>query len=124
MYLAVKKDNIFYSISLLKILLALIYPAVYLLSKIYASQAIVDTVPELRQDTTLIWKLYQKGDFFLKKNDERHLCLCSGINAYFKIDKMQVHISTLRCKKVQIVSEGCHSCTSYTTGLDKQKNSA
>ena len=36
-YLAVKKGNIFVSISLLKILLALIYPAVYLLSEIYAS---------------------------------------------------------------------------------------
>ena len=87
MYLAVKK-GIFYNILLLTIFFTdycHIYPAVYLLDKIYVSRAIVDTAPEL----------YQKGDFPLKRDERHFVCV---LELMLTLDKM-LNISTLMCKK-------------------------
>ena len=77
-YLAVKKDifcQYFTSENILRWLLSLIYPAVYLLNKIYASWAIVDTAPEL-------WK---EGDFYLNTHQEHELFKLFIEYAYFRI---------------------------------------
>ena len=54
----------------------------------YVSWAVLDTAPGFTIKV-----------IFPIKEDERHLCLCSGIYAYFSL--MQ-NISTLLCKKFEI----------------------
>ena len=66
--------SIFTSENIHRKLLSLIKPAVYLHNKFFVGWMIVATVSELCQNVL----------FFPEEEDERNVCLCSGIHAYFR----------------------------------------